>query len=257
MGDTEKVKQFWDERAANKSLTDIDTTHSDIWQRWLEIKTIEQLLPGCDRAIDIGCGSGYATKLFAPLVGSILGVDYSGPMIDRCQDKKNPYPANADFKQSDVLKLSPDDFGMFDAAISIRCLINLASWDAQKRALSNIANILVPNGLFIFVEGLQEGRQALNLLRQEMGLDEMPPVWNNIDFKEKDRRGFLDQYFTLEREIGFGTYDLISRVIHPLMVAPEAPKYDAWINELAAKAALNRPDDMLNSRVAVYCLRRK
>jgi hypothetical protein len=28
-------------------------------------------------------------------------------------------------------------------------------------------------------------------------------------------------YFELEREIGFGTYDVIARVFHPLFVAPD------------------------------------
>ena len=72
-----------------------------------------------------------------------------------------------------------------------------------------------------------------------------------------ERLPFLDEFFTLEREIGFGTYDLIARVVHPLLVAPDPPQYAAKINEIAARLALQRPDDLENSRVAVFCLRRR
>jgi hypothetical protein len=67
---------------------------------------------------------------------------------------------------------------------------------------------------------------------------------------------FLSSFFSLEREIGFGTYDLVSRVVHPLLVAPDEPRYDARINEVAAKVALERSGDVMNSRIAIFCLRK-
>jgi hypothetical protein len=85
----------------------------------------------------------------------------------------------------------------------------------------------------------------------------MPTVWHNLDFDRAETLSFLDEYFDLEREFGFGTYDTIARVAHPLLVAPESPTYTAKINEIAARIALHRPDDLENSRVAGYCLRRR
>jgi SAM-dependent methyltransferase len=251
------VKQFWDGRAADPALDASQVTHPDIWQRWLEIETIKTLVSSRDRVIDVGCGAGYATKQIAPFVSEILGTDFSAGMIKRALSDEADVPPNARFEVADVLNLSADQFGMFDVALTTRCLINLPDWPAQQRALRNIARVVKPGGLYIFVEGRSDGRAALNRLRQAMGLEPMPTVWHNLDFDRAGTLGFLDEYFRLEREIGFGTYDLIARVVHPLLVAPNPPEYAAKINEIAARAALHRPNDLENSRVALFCLRRR
>src|SRR5262249_33803385 len=153
--------------------------HPDIWQRWLEIEMTKPFLRASDRAVDIGCGSGYATKQFAPLVSSMVGLDYSAGMIERANTE---VPENVSFKVGDVLNLSPSD-GQFAVAITLRCLINLPSWEAQKVAIANIAGIIRPGGRYIFVEGCKDGRDTLNATRRRHGLDAMPPVWHNIDFE--------------------------------------------------------------------------
>jgi SAM-dependent methyltransferase len=250
------VKSFWESRAADPSLDATQVTHPDIWQRWLEIETIKRLLWREAIVIDVGCGNGFSTKQLAPLVKRIVGIDQSEGMIRRAREE-SALPSNASFLVADVLHLSPAQFGTFDVALTIRCLINLPDWETQQRALANVAGILKPGGLYIFVEGLGEGRASLNRLRKSVGLNEMPVVWHNLDFERERSLRFLHRWFTLERELGFGTYDLIARVVHPLLVAPEQPKYGARINEIAARVALERPADTLNSRVAVYCLRRR
>jgi hypothetical protein len=141
--------------------------------------------------------------------------------------------------------------------MTVRCLINLPDWPTQQAALRNIAGLVRPGGLYLFIEGSRDGREALNRLREAAGLERMPTVWHNLDFDRAETLAFLDQYFRLEREIGFGTYDLIARVVHPLLVAPDPPSYATKINEIAARLALDRPNDLANSRAVVYCLRRR
>ena len=249
------VKPFWDNRAADPSLDATQVTHPDIWQRWLEIQTIKRILPPGGRVIDIGCGAGVATKQIATLVDEIVGIDYSEGMIGRARSGENL--PNVHFVVANVLELSPAEFGMFDVALTVRCLINLPDWDSQQRALSNIASVVKTGGLYFFIEGLHDGRVGLNLLRQSVGLEAMPVVWHNRDFDRAATLDFLDRYFTLEREIGFGSYDLIARVVHPLLVTPNPPRYEAKINEIAARVALERPNDTKNSRAVVFCLRRR
>lgn len=55
----------------------------------------------------------------------------------------------------------------------------------------------------------------------------------------------------------FGVYDFISRVVHPLIVAPEQPQYNARINEVAAKLALNLRRFENLSRVLFLVLRKR
>ena len=251
-----QVKKFWETRAQDQSLTDAEATHSDVWQRWLEIETIKPFLRATDSLVDVGCGSGYATRLLAPLVRETLGVDFSESMIERARTAAAGKP-NLRFEVGNALDLDPRALGTFDVALSVRCLINLETWELQQRAIENIATLLKPGGRFIFVEGLADGRRHLNAMRTQMGLSEMPKVWHNVDFEETQLMPYLDRFFTLEARRHFGVYDFVSRIVHPMAVAPESPVYDSAINRTAAQLAVQLQDFGPVSRVAFLVLGRR
>jgi len=83
--DVKAVKQFWDSQALNSSLNPEAVTHRDHQQRLLEISIVSRHLKQGDRLLDVGCGNGYATALFAPRVASALALDYSTAMIERAR----------------------------------------------------------------------------------------------------------------------------------------------------------------------------
>lgn len=254
----EQVKEFWQDRAETVAVDDA-VTHRDVWQRWLEIEHIKKYVSAGDRVIDIGCGNGYTSMQIAPLVKEIVGIDYSDAMIRRaeeCQCRSGSAAANARFVQADVLDLLPDQLGEFDLAISERCLINLAGWPEQQQAISNIAGVIRPGGRLIFIEGSCEGREWLNGLRSKMGLERMSPVWHNIDFDDAQVITHLERYFEIERRLQLGLYDLISRIVHPLLCAPAQPEYRARINEIAAKMSATDTTCDINGRVLALVLRR-
>lgn len=247
-----KIKQFWEGRA-QEGRRDNEITHRDIWQRWLEIEYIKAFLNKRARVIDIGCGNGYTTGLIAPLVKEATGIDYSDAMIARA---RHTSPGIV-FGVLDVANLKPSDYGIFDIAISERCLINLTSWKDQRKAIGNIASVIKKGGLFLFIEGSQDGRGRLNAMRESVGLKAMPPVWHNLDFEEKRLLAYLKKFFTIEKRLHFGIYDFIARVAHPLLVSPEEPKYEAKINEIAARMALQRQDCRDISRTIFLALKKK
>jgi SAM-dependent methyltransferase len=251
-----QAKKFWETRAQDQSLTDAEATHSDVWQRWLEIETIKPFLRATDSLVDVGCGSGYATRLLAPFVHETLGVDFSGSMIERARTAPSG-TSNLRFEVGNVLELDSQALGTFDVALSVRCLINLESWDRQQRAIQNIARLLKPGGRFIFVEGLADGRRNLNAMRTQMGLSEMPAVWHNVDFEESQLMPYLDRFFTLDARRHFGTYDFVSRIVHPMAVAPGQPVYDSPINRTAAQLAVHLQEFAALSRVLFLALTRR
>lgn len=254
----EDVKAFWNGRATDPSLDDGQVTHPDVWQRWLEIELTKRCLRQEDRVIDIGCGAGLATRQIAPLVREIVGIDASPGMIERAQRADSKAPArNARFQVADVLALTAELFGLFDVAITVRCLINLPDWASQRAALKRIAEILKPGGRFVFVEGSRDGREGLNRLREAVGLDRMPQVWHNRDFREVELLRALEEDFALLERRPFGTYDLVARVVHPLLVAPERPRYESSINEIAARTALVHGGSAETSRVLFLLLERR
>lgn len=256
---TEKIKEFWDTRASADNLPEQEVTHRDVWQRWLEIEMIKKFLRQNDRALDVGCGNGYTTRRLAPLVSEIVGADYSSEMIKRAVEIDGPDRAslNISFHVQDVLTLGPEHFGLFDVALSERCLINLASREEQEHAIANIASVIKPGGRFIFIEGSQQGRAGLNEMRESVGLEKMAPVWHNLDFDEPSTLKYLDKFFIVEEKLHFGVYDFVARVAHPLIVAPKAPEYDSRINEVAAQLALHSQEFGSISRVLFLVLTKK
>lgn len=254
MKSAKKVHTFWQKRA-EEIVVESEVTHRDVWQRWLEIETIKKFLQKTMRVIDVGCGNGYTTKQLAPLIREIVGIDYIDEMVKRANEGLES--SNISFYQSNVLTLDSAQYGLFDAALSERCLINLDSWESQKRAIQNIIRVLKPNGIFIFNEGLADGRKNLNVLRKKIGLPQMPRVWHNIDFRERELIQYLKRYFIIEQQLYFGVYDFIARVIHPLVVYPKEPQYESKINQIAAYAATYRQDFRDISRSIFLVLKKR
>lgn len=251
--DMESIKEFWKNRATNIK-DEQKLTHNDIWQRWLEIELIKQFIPENSSVIDIGCGNGFTTKSIAHIAKDIIGIDFCEEMVLRA---KSDYP-NVCFSVGDVMFIRPEHFGMFDIAITERCLINLTSWEEQKKAISNIASVIRKGGFLLFIEGSKDGRNNLNAMRTSFGLAAMPPVWHNLDFSEPELTGYLEESFVIEKRLYFGVYDFISRVIHPMIVYPDEPRYEAKINEIAARISLLHTEEFSDiSRTLFFVLKRK
>lgn len=230
---------MWEGRALDEALPDDAVTHRDRQQRFLEIETLLKLLPRGQRVIDIGCGNGYSTAILARYSREVLGVDYSAAMVERARRSFGSI-ANLRFQVQDVMHLTLDR-SSFDIAVSQRCLINLGGWDNQQKAITNIAEVIKPGGLFIMQEGTRQGREALNQAREMAGLPRMPVVAFNDDFDEDMLWPFLRRLFDVVSVERTGMYDLISRVVHPLLVSPAEPKYDDKINEIARLVAAKIP----------------
>jgi ubiquinone/menaquinone biosynthesis C-methylase UbiE len=253
------IKEFWEARARDRSLPGESVTHSDLWQRWLEIEMIKDHLGPTDRVLEVGCGNGHTTRQIAGHVAEIVAVDFAEEMINRARSVEldESITDKIRFSVLDVLELNSAAAGTFDTVISERCLINLPDWKSQQQALDNIASVIAPRGKFIFLEGSQQGRRQLNEARRAAGLDKMPNVWHNVDFDEDLTLAHLEQQFTVEHRGHCGVYDFLARVVHPLLVAPDAPQYDATINKIGAELARQHDQFAHLSRVLFLVLRKR
>lgn len=227
-----RIKDYWENRASDTESDEAIITLPDRNQRALEISVVLKYLSRHQDVLDIGCGNGFSTNVFSSVSRRVIGIDYSEKMIDRARSVYGGI-GNISFMVRDVLDLNSIE-ETFDVAISQRCLINIPSWELQQRAILNIAGILKPGGVFLLQEGSLQGRENLNQTRQIFGLERMPIVDYNLDFDEGKLWPFVRQHFDIIDIRRFGHYDFISRVIHPLMVSPEQPRYDSKINEIGA-----------------------
>lgn len=227
------VKEYWENQAL-KYGTDPRSTIRDHQFRLLEMEAIKDILNKNNIVLDVGCGNGYQTLEYAKNVKQITGVDYSKKMIEVANKakEKSPIKNNIQFKISDVLNLDyPENTA--DVVICERLLINLPTYEDQKKAILNIHKCLKPNGKLVLSEVTQKGHDKLNELRKLFGLDKIKIHWHNLYIDEEDFIPFLSQYFNILEIKRFGMYNFISKVIHPLLVHPEEPQFDAKINEIA------------------------
>lgn len=256
----EQIRDFYRERASAHRYA----TSPDLNLREIEIEYISRHLSHSHRVLDVGCGNGYSTLCYAARVNAeFWGIDFVPEMLIGAEELRQQFQieGKVTFLVGDVTQL---DFpsGTFDTVISQRCLLNLPSREHQWRALSEISRVLEPGGHYLMLEGTLQGLRRMNEVRAKFGLEpihEADPKTNpfSIKFDEDELANKLKQLFSkVEMVQRFGMYYFISRVIHPLLVAPEQPKYDAPINTVARQVCLQIPDFEGIGHVALWVIRK-
>ena len=225
------ILNFWEKLGILKSPGNL-VTHKDLNQVNIEVNTVLSFLKEEDVLLDVGCGNGFTTSKYAEKCSKTIGIDYSAHMIESA--RKAYKNKNLSFEKKDILALTYEK-SSFSTVVSTRCLINLTSWDEQKRAIENIHAVINPGGRFIFIEGIQQGRDNLDQLRNSVGLGAMPSVWHNLDFDEDKLFPFLEDLFVIKQDIRFGIYDVLTRVNYPACISPDEPDYRTNYHSIAEK----------------------
>jgi len=227
------VKDYWNEQG-KKYGADPLATIKDHQFRLLEMDFIRDLLKHNDIVLDIGCANGYQTLYYAEKVNKIIGIDYSDKLIEAAnkEKEKSQFKNKVEFKVGDVLNLDHLE-NSADVVICERLLINLPTYEDQEKAIINMHKCLKHKGKLILSEVTQKGHDKLNELRKQFGLDKIKIHWHNLYINEDKFIPFLSNYFNILSIERFGMYNFISKVIHPLLVHPEEPKFDARLNEIA------------------------
>ena len=255
-GQLEEIKAYYKQRAT----VDHYATSPDRHLREIEIEYIGRRLADGLRVLDIGCGNGYSTLCHAAKHNAhFVGGDFVPEMVQAAERLRDSFTlkGRVDFQVADVTHIEHPD-ASFDAVISQRCLLNLPSRPAQWQAMSEIARVLKPGGRYLMLEGTLQGLRRLNQVRTQFALDEIPEAdqkYNSFSnkFDEPEMLAKANEYFTaFEGVQRFGMYYLISRVIHPLLAAPAAPRYDAPINEIARQLCSHFPNFEDMGHVALF-----
>lgn len=256
------VKAFW--TAAAKKATDTDGLRPTARDPYLQLaveSAIEKWLSG-GRLLDVGCGDGLSTLRFARRMKEAVGVDYIEDFVDRATENASRHPELAvTFEHGDALDLSSvrRRHGRFNALTSIRCLINLTSWDRQRTALAEFAECLEPGGLLFASEGWTDGFAGLNLRRQRAELPAISLAEYNLMIEREQFEAEAKRYFELVGYEPMGFYLFISRVFMPKFVSPAAPTHGHPMNKLASDfqiSSVDRQGFMDCDYAGVYVLRR-
>lgn len=198
------VRKYWE------NPTTISIIDENLHQ--LEIETVCRYLKSTDELVDIGCGDGKATVVYAQKVKQCTAYDHSNFLRKKtAAEVKRSGLKNTTIKAGDILKMKkiPEKP---DVVVTQRLLINLANSNEQKEAIENIYNMLKPGGLYIMIENTNDAYLALNQMRHQVGLEPIPIHWHNLFFDYDELMVFLKDKFQLLNFHDFGLYYFLTRV---------------------------------------------
>lgn len=254
------LKQRYDEIAL--SLDD-RTTACDYNLRELEIELGLEYVRDGDALLDVGCGLGYALRRYATERSiTAFGIDYSENMIAGARTRlaQTAQAFAIEFTVASVTDL-PFDNETVDVVTSHRCLMALLDWELQQGALREIHRVLRPGAMLVLLEGTFEGLERLNRYRAQFGLEEIDAGGSErlltLKFHEPELLAFVDPLYELVRIQRFGMYYFLTRIVQPLLVAPELPSYDHPLNAVAREIARVVPEFDGVGHLVGFILRRR
>jgi ubiquinone/menaquinone biosynthesis C-methylase UbiE len=225
---SDNVKAYWDSMA-EKHGCGKEATCPDVYLRGLEIHAVGKYLRSGMTVLDIGCGNGYGTNLYANTGAEVKGVDFSPKMIDVA---RATYDTLA-FDVADVTNLSNEESNSYTAVITDRCLINLTNAGDFNRAIGEIHRVLKPKGIYFMVECWRDGHDGIDSLRKYVGLDPIPIRWNNRYLTECE-------VYQATKSVGLmhsvvehfaSLYTVVSKVVYARVCAGKAIEPD-YLNDI-------------------------
>jgi ubiquinone/menaquinone biosynthesis C-methylase UbiE len=239
------------------------TTACDYRLRELEIDLGREYIRDGDAVLDVGCGPGVALREYAAARHiRACGIDYSENMVEAARRNlaETAPELEIEFQVASVTDLPYAD-REFDVVTSHRCLMALLDWGRQQEALREIHRVLKPGGVLVLMEGTFEGIARLNEYRVRFGLEEIDPETRNrlltLKFHEPQLLEFIEPLYELLRIQRFGMYYFLTRIVQPLLVAPDPPSYDHPLNEVAREIAKVVPDFHSLGHLVGFVLRKR
>jgi ubiquinone/menaquinone biosynthesis C-methylase UbiE len=119
---------------------------TDVWHaslyRWLD----EHLRVG-GRALDVKCGTGVCTVKLAERYDDVVGVD-AAPALIEIAERERSRPTIR-YQARDVLSMTPEKDGPFDAVLAIGYIAYIGSPDV---VLACLRRLVAPDGILLIVE---------------------------------------------------------------------------------------------------------
>ncbi len=145
------------------------------------------------RVLDVGCGSGWATRLMADyaLAGRVTGIDISDEMVELARESSKAN-SSVDYEVASAEQLAFND-NQFTHAFSME---SLYYYRDIPKALSEIQRVLKPGGLFVAVvdlywesEATHQWIDTLNVPVELLSIDDYRSLFIDAGFENiRDER---------------------------------------------------------------------
>jgi len=156
----ERLQQEFNRWADEGQGAKMESHHLDITEKTLHRM---DLRPG-ERVLDLGCGSGWATRLLARFVGEgpqgfgqVVGVDISDEMVRRARADSKEFE-NVMFVIGSAAQI-PWEENFFDKVLSVE---SFYYYPDQERALAELFRVMAPHGrMFILINLYKDNPYSL------------------------------------------------------------------------------------------------
>jgi arsenite methyltransferase len=156
----ERLRQEFNRWADAGEGPKMERHHLDITEKTMRLM---DLRPG-ERVLDLGCGSGWATRLLARMVGEgpegfgqVVGVDISDEMIRQARAESKEFE-NVMFVTGSATQI-PWEENFFDKVLSVE---SFYYYPDQERALAELFRVMAPHGrLFILINLYKDNPYSL------------------------------------------------------------------------------------------------
>jgi len=149
----EQLRTEFNEWARAGKGESMERGHGPVGRQAIELMRV----PADARVLDVGCGSGWATRLLAEYAvnGRVTGIDISDEMIRLARESSLLFP-NVDYQMASAEQLPFAD-GEFTHAFSMESLYYYAN---MASALNEIHRTLQAGGIFVTVIDLYQENRA-------------------------------------------------------------------------------------------------
>jgi len=156
----EKLQEEFNRWAERGEGDKMQQHHLDITEKTIRLM---DLRPG-ERVLDLGCGSGWATRMLARLVGDgpqgfgqVVGLDVSDEMIRRARESSKDFENLLHICGS--AQQIPWEENFFDKVLSVE---SFYYYPDQDRALAELFRVMAPHGrLFILINLYKDNPYSL------------------------------------------------------------------------------------------------
>ena len=151
----QKLQQEFNQWAAAGRGDEMEDHHSDITEQTLALMDLKP----ADRVLDLGCGTGWASRRIARIVtaGEVVGIDVADEMLNRAKQTSSGFK-NISYVWGSAEKIPAAD-NHFTKVLSVESFYYYAD---QDKALDELRRVMAPGArLFILINLYKDNHYSL------------------------------------------------------------------------------------------------
>jgi ubiquinone/menaquinone biosynthesis C-methylase UbiE len=149
----QKLQQEFNQWAAAGRGDEMEDHHSDITDQTLALMDLQ----GADRVLDLGCGTGWASRRMAKAAGEVVGLDVADEMLRRAERSSSAFK-NLRYLWGSAESIPGAD-NYFSKVLSVESFYYYAD---QGKALDELRRVMASGGkLFILINLYKDNHYSL------------------------------------------------------------------------------------------------